>query len=91
MHGWASPRGGLLGVLYRDAELTVSVDDFTAAYLESTGNASAWVRQAARCAALVEAGRSYGEFEQAAGLVASQYQEAMLRLHSAQADGDAAA
>lgn len=29
----------------------MSVDDFTAAYLESTGNASAWVRQAARCAA----------------------------------------
>ena len=39
-------------------KLTVSVDDFTAAYLESTGNASAWVRQAARCAALAEAGVS---------------------------------
>ena len=54
-------------------KLTVSVDDFTAAYLESTGNASAWVRQAARCAALAEAGRSYGEFEQAVGLVGLEY------------------
>jgi hypothetical protein len=49
------------------------------------------VRQAARCAALAEAGRSYGEFERSAGLVASDYQEAMLRLHSAQADGGAVA
>ena len=72
-------------------KLTVSVDDFTAAYLESTGNASAWIRHAARAAALAEAGRCYGECEQAAGLVASEYQHALLRLHSAQAPGDAAA
>lgn len=86
------PRGRVYGEYYLGMrKLTVSVDDFTAAYLESTGNASAWVRQAARCAALAEAGRSYGEFEQAAGLVTLEYQEAMLRLHSAQADGDAAA
>jgi hypothetical protein len=72
-------------------KLTVSVDDFTAAYLESTGNASAWVRQAARCAALAEAGRSYGKFEQAAGLLGLEHQEALLRLHSAQAEGGTAA
>ena len=72
-------------------KLTVSVDDFTAAYLESTGNASAWIRQAAHRAALVEAGRSYGEFEQATGLVAAEYQHAMLKLRSAQAHGGAVA
>lgn len=75
----------------RMRKLTVSVDDFTAAYLESTGNASAWIRQAARVAALAEAGRAYGAFERAAGLVAPEYQHALLRLHSAQADGGAVA
>jgi hypothetical protein len=91
MPDWASRRGGLWRYCVRMRKLTVSVDDFTAAYLESTGNASAWIRQAARAAALVEAGRCYGEFEQVAGLVAPEYQHALLRLHSAQAPGGAAA
>jgi hypothetical protein len=72
-------------------KLTVSVDDFTASSLEGTGNASAWIRHAARVAALADAGRCYGEFEQAAGLVAPEYQHALQRLHSAQAPGGAAA
>lgn len=41
----ASLRGGFRGGYRVEMrELTVSVDDFTAAYLESAGNASAWVR-----------------------------------------------
>lgn len=91
MPEWASQLGGWWRYRVRMRKLTVSVDDFTAAYLESTGNASAWIRQAARAAALAEAGRTYGVFEQAAGLVAPEYQHALLRLHSAQAGGGAAA
>ncbi|HET9257608.1 MAG TPA: hypothetical protein VFO16_20735 [Pseudonocardiaceae bacterium] len=73
-------------------KITVSVDDFTAEFLAGTGNASAWIRQAVRAAALAEAGRRYGEFERAAGLVDPDYQHALLRLHGAHGEGtDAAA
>jgi hypothetical protein len=91
MPNWASRRGTVRRYRARVRKLTVSVDDFTAAYLEGTGNASGWIRQAARAAALAEAGRAYGAFEQTAGLVAPEYQHALLRLHSTQSHGGAAA